>query len=144
MLGRCSCLSYKYITRTHSFAFPSLLSSIMIICVPWQPTRFPTKEPTDSPTESPTTVPSVSPSVSLLPTMAPIPYIRPARVDVRFAPWTDLTDEQKTSASGLGYDETTWDQYGTNDVELLDWAGLTDDQREDAEALGFDELSWDW
>ena len=104
----------------------------------------PTKQPTVSPTDSPTSVPSVSPSVSFLPTMAPLPYIRPARVDTRFAAWIDLTDGQKTSASGLGYNETTWDRYGMNEVELRDWAGLTEAQREDAEALDFDAASWDW
>lgn len=48
----------------------------------------------------------------------------------RYTAWSELNpDAQSSAASDLGYDESTWDMPGTNDVEQLSWFDLTIDQR---------------
>lgn len=110
------------------------------------PTVSPTMKPTRRPTNAPTTtVPTVSPTMkpTQRPTNAPIliatpsptkaPTSRPTEVDTttaslpeypdfRFTIWTDLSDEQKETATALGYTVDTWNYPRTAVIEQLSYA----------------------
>jgi hypothetical protein len=77
-----------------------------------------------------------------MPSAAPWTYVRPPRVDVRFLSWLDLNESQRILAENLGYDNYSWENYGTNDVEYLTWDDLDDDSMGWAAELGFDQRSW--
>lgn len=78
-----------------------------------------------------------------MPSMAPIPYSRAPRIDLRYQPWTSLTPEQQTLATQLDYTEQTWSVLDTNPVESLNWQRLPREQKNAARSLGFDQYSWD-
>lgn len=40
---------------------------------------------------------------------------------VRFTPWDELLDSEKTAAEGLGFTEATWSTYGVAEVEQFGW-----------------------
>ncbi len=40
---------------------------------------------------------------------------------VRFTPWGELFDTEKTAAEGLGFTEASWNTYGVAEVEQLGW-----------------------
>mmetsp|Transcript_13351 Transcript_13351/g.28886 ORF Transcript_13351/g.28886 Transcript_13351/m.28886 type:complete len:818 (+) Transcript_13351:140-2593(+) len=108
-----------------------------------QPTISPTGAPSESPSHIPTYIPSASPTTSAMPSMAPIPYARSDRVDVRYTPWSDLPDQTRAIVEQLDYDEATWSSKGTNPVENTDWATLDRIHRDAARQLGYDQHSWD-
>jgi hypothetical protein len=84
------------------------------------------------------------PSSSTMPSMAPIPYSRSSRIDVRYLSWDDLTDDQKTSAILLSYNRTSWDIPGTNPIEMLQYNSLTVEESAAAQTLGYTTpLTWD-
>lgn len=102
-----------------------------------------TPEPTaPKPTAAPTPSPSASPTSSSAPTLAPIPYSRPTRVDIRYVPWADLPDDVINTATLLSYTEETWNDYGSNPIEDLDWDRLDRTEKMYAGILGFSSQSW--
>ncbi|KAL7544837.1 hypothetical protein ACHAWF_008202 [Thalassiosira exigua] len=107
------------------------------------PSAFPTAAPSSAPSANPSAIPTVQPSSSAMPSMAPIPYTRTARVEIRSDPWSALAPEIQTSAQRLGYDEANWNAHGGNEIENLNWERLTADQKDDARTLGYDEYTWD-
>ncbi len=108
------------------------------------PTVNPTEYPTTSPTDVPSTFPSISPTTSLAPSSAPIPYVRSDRVDARYAPWDELSEAHRTSATDLHYNQSTWEHAGTNDIEGMHHGGLNNDEKAAALELGYvDPESWD-
>lgn len=78
-----------------------------------------------------------------MPSMAPIPYTRSTRVDIRYKPWTELSSDDQVYAEQLGYTMVTWDELGSNSIENLDWQRLTREQKTAAGQLGYDKDSWD-
>ncbi len=75
--------------------------------------------------------------------MAPIPYTRSERVEIRYVPWNELSSDQQTLASTLDYTETSWNELGINPIENLDWARLPREQKNAASLLGYSQFSWD-
>lgn len=95
-------------------------------------------------TPVPSGVPSLVPSSSYMPSMAPIPYTRSPRIDVRYLSWDDLTDDQKTAAILLSYNRSSWDNPGTNPIELLQYDSLSAEESSAAFTLGYPTpLTWD-
>ena len=79
-----------------------------------------------------------------MPSMAPIPYTRSPRIDVRYLSWDDLTDDQKTAAVLLSYNRSSWDNPGTNSIELLQYNSLSAEESSAAFTLGYTTpLTWD-
>lgn len=75
--------------------------------------------------------------------MAPIPYARSERVDLRYKPWSELSNETLTMARQLGYVEATWTTPGTNQAESKGWESLGQIEKDAARQLGYEQFSWD-
>jgi hypothetical protein len=104
----------------------------------------PMGDPTTTPSAQPSSSPSSSPTLSSMPLAAPIPYTRSPRVDARYALWDKLPEEMAAAVAVRYYNQSTWENYGTNLVEDMHHAVLTREEKAAALILGYaDPELWD-
>ena len=97
--------------------------------------------PSFSPTPSPTAAPSDLPTDFPFEPRPPGPQIE--YPFYRFRLWADLTNTIRTAAEGLGYNQATWENPGTESVEGSAWWALSEERKELAGTIGFEEFVWD-
>lgn len=73
-------------------------------------------------------------------------YIEPDRLEYptkRYTLWSRLDSQTRNVATNLGYNEVTWNNYGSLPIENNHFTDMTETQKEQAKKLGFDQPTWD-